>query len=154
MAVQTRSTLKGWFLAGLKPLASQFADWIDSFWHKSDTINISDIEGLQTELDALAGGGGGGAAAGGEIVSMASGNTTLVLNSNQMLRFMYCRSASTQVIKCGTSSGGTQIFNVEVGSSGGYIHEETFATGASGSLTLHFTASGAWTLLIQKITFS
>ncbi len=152
MAVQTRSTLKSWFLAGLKPLASQFADWIDSYWHKSDTIAISDISGLQAELDDLAAGGGGGGAAAGVIVSLTSGGT-ISLAANQMIRFLHVRSATTQVVKCGTSSGGSQIFNVEVAGSGSYLHEETFVTSASGSLTLHFTCSAAITVLVQKISF-
>lgn len=41
-----RNTLKGWFVRGAKPLATQFAAWIDSFWHKDDTIPIGSIEGL------------------------------------------------------------------------------------------------------------
>lgn len=146
MAVQTRSTLKNWFLAGLKPLASHFADWIDSFWHKSDTIAISDISGLQAELDAL----GGGGAAGGTIQTISNGNTLSIAN-NEMIRFMLMRSASAQVIKCGTSAGGSQIFNYEVGSTG-TIHEETFAP--STTLVLHFTCTSSFSLYIQKITFS
>lgn len=41
-----RNTLKGWFVRGAKPLATQFAAWIDSFWHKDDTIPIGSIEEL------------------------------------------------------------------------------------------------------------
>jgi hypothetical protein len=49
-----RSTLKGWFAKGLKPLASQFSAWIDSFWHKDDSIPISSIESLQATLNLKA----------------------------------------------------------------------------------------------------
>jgi hypothetical protein len=153
MAVQTRSTLKGWFLAGLKPLASQFSDWIDSYWHKSDTIAISDISGLQAELDDLAAGGGGSGAADGLIVPITNGGT-IALAANQMIRFMVVRSATTQMVKCGTSSGGSQIFNVEVAAGGAYPHDEVYVTGAASTLTLHFTCSAAITVLIQKISFS
>jgi len=36
--VVDRNTLKQWFSRGNKPLAAQFAAWIDSFWHKEDEI--------------------------------------------------------------------------------------------------------------------
>lgn len=49
-----KNTLKGWFVKGAKPLASQFAAWIDSFWHKDDQINISDINGLSSALSEKA----------------------------------------------------------------------------------------------------
>jgi hypothetical protein len=153
MAIQNRTTLKNWFKRGLKPLENQFADWIDSFWHKSDTIAISDVSGLQAELDDLAAGGGGAGAADGLIVPISNGGT-IALAANQMIRFMVVRSATTQVVKCGTSGGGSQIFNVEVAAGGAYPHDETFVTGAASTLTLHFTCSAAITVLIQKISFS
>ena len=47
-----RSTLKQWFSRGNKPTAAQFAEWIDSFWHKSeDTIQMSDINMLPQTLN-------------------------------------------------------------------------------------------------------
>lgn len=147
MAVQTRSTLKGWFLRGLKPLASQFADWIDSFWHKSDTIAISDVSGLQAALDAAGGGGGGGGTS-----TTISNAETIAVASTESLEYMLVRSATTQVVKCGTSAGLGDIFNVEVGAGGQYLHEERFVPLTT--LTLHFTCTGDFTLLTSKITFS
>jgi hypothetical protein len=41
-----RDTIKSWFKKGLKPFESQFANWIDSFWHKDDNIPIDSVEGL------------------------------------------------------------------------------------------------------------
>jgi hypothetical protein len=52
MAQQTISTLKSWFVRGAKPTQSQFADFIDSFRHKSDNIAISEVTGLQQSLNA------------------------------------------------------------------------------------------------------
>jgi hypothetical protein len=46
MATTDRNILKSWFERGKKPLASQFAAWIDSYWHKDDTIPVSSIENL------------------------------------------------------------------------------------------------------------
>jgi hypothetical protein len=52
--VRDRNTLKGWFLRGMKPLASQFADWIDSFWHKNDSIPATSIDGLDGMINSKA----------------------------------------------------------------------------------------------------
>ncbi len=46
--------MKGWFQRGMKPLATQFAAWIDSFWHKTDTIPTANIEGLEDTLNKKA----------------------------------------------------------------------------------------------------
>lgn len=54
MAIVDRNTLKGWFVRGAKPLATQFAAWIDSYWHKGDFIPIDRIDGLQDSLNSKA----------------------------------------------------------------------------------------------------
>ena len=41
-------------MRGMKPLASQFSDWMDSYWHKSENIPASRVEGMQELLDAKA----------------------------------------------------------------------------------------------------
>jgi hypothetical protein len=51
----SRITLKDWFLRGKKPTANQFAEWIDSFVHKTeDSIGIDKVTGLQEALDGKA----------------------------------------------------------------------------------------------------
>jgi hypothetical protein len=54
MAYTDRNTLKSWLVRGAKPLASQFASWIDAFWHKDDKIPASAVDGLQNALNAKA----------------------------------------------------------------------------------------------------
>jgi len=54
MAIRTRDVLKSWFQRGLKPLAAQFSDWIDSFWHRNDKIPMTSIEGLANTLNEKA----------------------------------------------------------------------------------------------------
>jgi len=54
MATATREQLKSWFKKGLYPLESHFASWIDSYWHKNDTIPVNAIENLLTYLNAKA----------------------------------------------------------------------------------------------------
>ena len=51
MAIVSRTQLKAWFRRGLKPLESQFAAWIDSFWHKDDAIPMSSVDGLNDALN-------------------------------------------------------------------------------------------------------
>ncbi len=52
--IADRNTIKSWFQRGMKPLATQFAAWIDSFWHKTDTIPTANIEGLEDTLNKKA----------------------------------------------------------------------------------------------------
>jgi hypothetical protein len=54
MATQTRNTLKSWFVTAAKPLQQQFWDWIDSFRHISDPIELTDLDpALQTLINGL-----------------------------------------------------------------------------------------------------
>lgn len=54
MALVNKDTLKSWFLRGMKPLSGQFADWLDSYWHKHEKISISSIDKLETILSCKA----------------------------------------------------------------------------------------------------
>lgn len=60
MAIRSIAQLKAWFKRGKYPTEAQFADWIDSFFHKEETkVPISSVEGLPEQLngkyDAAAG---------------------------------------------------------------------------------------------------
>ena len=50
MEVTNKNTLTSWFRRGAKPLASQFAAWINSYWHKEEKIPVSSIEKLSEIL--------------------------------------------------------------------------------------------------------
>lgn len=53
MAIRLRSTLKEWFKRGKYPLEEQFADWIDSFLHKTeDKLPLACVEDLPEQLNA------------------------------------------------------------------------------------------------------
>lgn len=53
MAIRLRSTLKQWFKRGKYPLEEQFADWIDSFLHKTeDKLPLANVEDLPEQLNA------------------------------------------------------------------------------------------------------
>lgn len=51
MAKTALNTIKDWFKTGKFPTQSQFWNWMDSFWHKDESIPISTISGLETELN-------------------------------------------------------------------------------------------------------
>lgn len=52
MAIRSIAQLKAWFKRGKYPAESQFADWIDSFFHKEeDRIPISSVENLSGQLN-------------------------------------------------------------------------------------------------------
>lgn len=54
MNITDKNTLKSWFLRGMKPLETQFAAWIDAYWHKSEQIPTSSINGLESTLNSKA----------------------------------------------------------------------------------------------------
>ena len=46
-----KKTLKKWFSNLMKPAQEHFAAWIDSYWHKSESIPMSNIEGLSRAIE-------------------------------------------------------------------------------------------------------
>lgn len=54
MSKVSLSTLKNWFKNGLKPTQEQFWNWMDSYWHKDETIPTSKIENLDSILTSKA----------------------------------------------------------------------------------------------------
>ena len=49
-----KKTLKKWFSNFMKPAQEHFAAWIDSYWHKSESIPMSSIEGLSKAIENTA----------------------------------------------------------------------------------------------------
>lgn len=50
MAIVSLNTIKNWFKTGLKPTQAQFWDTWDSFRHKSETVPVSEVSGLDALL--------------------------------------------------------------------------------------------------------
>lgn len=105
MAVQTRPTLKSWFESLDKPTQQQFWDWLDSYWHKSDSIPVESITGLpeipsQAEIDAIA-------ALVLDVEIEITGSGTYVLPMKRLLTAI--TFFGTGSFKVGTSAGGEQI---------------------------------------------
>ncbi len=51
MAIRSLNQLKKWFQKGCYPTAAQFGDWMDSFFHKNDTIPVTSVDGLAERLN-------------------------------------------------------------------------------------------------------
>jgi hypothetical protein len=54
MPTTNKNTIISWFVARAKPLASQFAAWLDSYWHKDEMIPMASITGLVASLNGAA----------------------------------------------------------------------------------------------------
>lgn len=54
MAKTNMTQLKNWFKNGLKPAQEHFWNWMDSYWHKDDTIPTSSIDGLDAYFNQVA----------------------------------------------------------------------------------------------------
>ncbi len=54
MAIVDINTLKQWFSSGKKPTQEQFWNWIDSFRHRNEKLDISEINELSGKLNSKA----------------------------------------------------------------------------------------------------
>ncbi|SIS86235.1 IPT/TIG domain-containing protein [Chryseobacterium gambrini] len=45
-----KKELKSWFSEGLKPTQEQFWEWIDSYYHKNESLSIHTVNGLENAL--------------------------------------------------------------------------------------------------------
>lgn len=52
MAIRSTAQLKAWFSRGQYPVESQFSDWLDSFFHKSEPIPLGAVDSLHDMLNA------------------------------------------------------------------------------------------------------
>lgn len=109
MPTTARSTIKGWFQRGLKPLATQFEAWLDSYWHKDDAIPMASI----TDLNSTLGGLTTLAAVVGKYrdeVTLVNADGTYILNARTMaLAFVIEPNADLAAFKIGTTAGGGEI---------------------------------------------
>ncbi|SHK69955.1 hypothetical protein [Epilithonimonas mollis] len=52
--ITEKSQLKAWWVTGSKPTQAQYYLWMDAYWHKSESIPITKIEGLKTLIEGKA----------------------------------------------------------------------------------------------------
>lgn len=51
MAIRSIAQLKAWFKRGMYPTAAQFADWMDSYRHREEKIDIASVDQLPEQLN-------------------------------------------------------------------------------------------------------
>lgn len=104
MAIQSRTTLKNWFLTGLKPLQSQFHDWIDSFWHKDEEIPAASITGLNDALAEIP-----------PIIEISSTDSASAnIPAGKLLDCIAIVVDSNETVKIGTTAGGDDIETAQI----------------------------------------
>ena len=115
MAVQIRSVLKNWFRTNLKPTQQQFWDWIDSYWHKGDTIPTASVDGLDATLNSLP--------TPEELqavqdlqpkVVTSNGTGTYQVSAGKLVMCIVLTVTENNTIKIGLSPGGNEIDENEV----------------------------------------
>lgn len=148
MALRTISVLKGWFETGDKPLQSHFWDWLDSFWHKDETIPQASIFGLNSSLNSKA----DTSAVVDLTPVLLTGSTSTASHSmagGKILNKVRIKSTSAlTAFKIGTSVGGAEIMAVEsVAANTAAIYTLDFDL--ESATTIHFSGlTGTWTIKI------
>lgn len=148
MATQTRSVIKNWFRTGLKPVEQQFWDWIDSFWHKSDSIPTASIEGLDAALSSLPTTQQLQAIAdfAPKLVSF-SGSGTYDIPAGKLLQTVVLEADSTNNMKVGLTSGGNEIDETEVVANSAYTL--SYVSYFKVQTTIYFTGNGTAKIYIR-----
>ncbi|MBL7779921.1 MAG: hypothetical protein JNM22_01805 [Saprospiraceae bacterium] len=112
MAKQAINTIKSWFQTGDKPTQSQFWDWLDSFVHKDDTIEINNVNGLDDALGSLA----SQAAVDAITPILLSGTATsrsVTIPAGTFLDVIRIKSTSSMTFSVGLSAGTKEIVSDE-----------------------------------------
>lgn len=145
MAVQTRSLLKTWFETLDKPTQQQFWDWLDSYFHKNDSIPQSAVDGLVAALSDLPTSGQL------DIVDAlpptllnVSGSGTYEVPAGKILQYIVCEATVDASCDIGTSAGGTQLISASLKANTPQTFR--FEQYTKNATTIHFT--GTYTALI------
>ena len=113
MPVQTIATIKNWFRTGLKPTQQQFWDWLDSFVHKTDSIDQTQVNGLTTTLAGLATTASVDELKG-QSTTISTSTGTIALPAGTILAKLRIKSNSAiAALNVGTTAGGNQILAAE-----------------------------------------
>lgn len=148
MPLKPLNTLKSWFETGDKPTQAQFWDWLDSFFHKDETIPIDSVAGLSDALNSKA-----NASAVSDlspvIITGSTSTATVDHDGGKIMHKVRVKSTSAMgSFKIGTTAGGDQIMAVEsVASDTATIYTLDFDLESSG--TIHFSGlAGTWSIKI------
>lgn len=105
MAITALSTIKSWFLTGLKPTQGQFHNTWDSFWHKLESIPIESVDGLEETIDNLE-------QSSGPVEISLTENGEYVIPAGKLLEYLIVKSIDNQNVTIGTTSGGGEIVDL------------------------------------------
>lgn len=108
------NTLKTYFETGDKPTQAHFWDWLESFWHKDDSIPIASVSGLSDTLNTYATEADLNAFKAVDLTVLAP-NTTASINipAGSILQKLRVKSTSAVTFKLGTTVGGGEILDSE-----------------------------------------
>ncbi|RXK57580.1 hypothetical protein ESA94_20490 [Lacibacter luteus] len=104
MAIRSVSILKSWFVTGVKPLQSQFWDWLDSFRHRDEKIAFSDLTpSLQNDINSVSG----------FPITLNPGAASWTAPVDMVIEFIRVYDPATITFKMGTTVGGGEVWNGE-----------------------------------------
>jgi len=110
MAIRSRSILKDWFKNFATPPQEQFWDWIDSFFHKNDTIPTSSVDGLDDVIADLPTSGQLDAVDDlTPTVIAVSSSDTFDIPAGKILQHIVCEVSSDSTVKIGTTASGSEL---------------------------------------------
>lgn len=138
MAKTALSILKTWFETGDKPTQQQLWNWLDSFFHKDDTIPAASINSseLQSVIDdRISQFGGGGIASVETIVVSSTG--TYAASANELLSGFILIATATGAVKIGTTAGAGDIWDDTMTNTEVVIAD--LMRWVTSSQTIHFT---------------
>jgi hypothetical protein len=109
MAIKSVDILKGYFETGDKPRQQQFWDWLDSFFHKTDGIDIDNVAGLTDILNAKA-----------DVTAIvailplypAPGTHAINIPAGKYVRDIVIIAPTSAGISVGLTDGGTELSDV------------------------------------------
>lgn len=138
MAQQTRSIIKNWFRTGLKPVQQQFWDWIDSFWHKDDSIPTASVDGLDAILQGIP------TSEQIQVIEdlqpktiVVDGSGIYALPAGKLLQNIVLTTSTNNTIKIGFTADGSEIDENTVSNDKAYVI--SYAAYFTANTDIHFT---------------
>ena len=107
MAKQSINTLKAWFETGDYPTQQQFWDWLDSFIHKDDALDISNVDGLEDALILKADASQITALI--NAVLLNAGTTSWLVPAGTLIEMFLIIAPTTINFSVGTTEGGQEV---------------------------------------------
>jgi hypothetical protein len=140
-------TIKAWFVRGAKPVAAQFASWIDMSRLKDDPVPLADVAGLTAALLAKA--------EQSVIASLLARmlpdmpikllDFSYIIPANIMLESVAFKSTVSGVLSIGTTVGGNDLYDSYAYAAGVMVLPITLNSLSDIDRTIYFTGITAST---------